>query len=75
MYLAAVPWIFFFYMCRVGGMRKTAPLERVLVALPDRKYHRLTGEGIRVARLGLAQASARRPGADRPGHLAAGSLG
>ena len=41
-----------------------------------RKYYRLTGEGIRVARLELAQASARRRRAPaRPGHPAPGSLG
>ena len=41
-----------------------------------RKYYRLTGEGIRVARLELAQVSARRPHAPaRPGQPAPGSLG
>jgi PadR family transcriptional regulator PadR len=41
-----------------------------------RKYYQLTGEGIRVARLELAQASARRQrAAARPGHPAPGSLG
>ena len=41
-----------------------------------RKYYRLTGEGVRVARLELAQASARRRRAPaRPGHPAPGSLG
>jgi DNA-binding PadR family transcriptional regulator len=32
-----------------------------------RKYYRLTGEGIRIARLELAQASARRPRVAAPG--------
>jgi PadR family transcriptional regulator, regulatory protein PadR len=41
-----------------------------------RKYYRLTGEGIRVARLELARASARRPRAPaRPGRPVPGSLG
>ena len=41
-----------------------------------RKYYRLTSEGVRVARLELAQASARRRRAPaRPGHPAPGSLG
>jgi DNA-binding PadR family transcriptional regulator len=41
-----------------------------------RKYYKLTGEGIRIARLELAQASARRRrGPARPGHPAPGSLG
>jgi len=41
-----------------------------------RKYYQLTAEGIRVARLELAQASARRRRAPaRPGHPAPGSLG
>ena len=41
-----------------------------------RKYYQLTGEGIRIARLELAQASARRRRAPaRPGHPAPGSLG
>jgi PadR family transcriptional regulator PadR len=41
-----------------------------------RKYYKLTGEGIRIARLELAQASARRQRAPaRPGHPAPGSLG
>ncbi len=41
-----------------------------------RKYYQLTAEGIRVARLELAHASARRQGAAaRPGHPAPGSLG
>jgi PadR family transcriptional regulator PadR len=42
-----------------------------------RKYYRLTGEGIRVARLELARASRSRPAPARPGHpgrLAPGSL-
>src|SRR5579875_4096560 len=39
-----------------------------------RKYYQLTGEGIRVARLELAQASAaRRRAPGRPGHPAPGS--
>ena len=43
---------------------------------PPRKYYQLTGEGIRIARLELAQASARRRRAPaRPGHPAPGSLG
>ena len=41
-----------------------------------RKYYRLTGEGIRVARLELARAAARRPRARaRPGRPVPGSLG
>ena len=40
-----------------------------------RKYYRLTGEGIRVARLELAQVSQRQRRAGRPGRLAPGSLG
>ena len=41
-----------------------------------RKYYQLTGEGIRIARLELAQSSARRRRAPaRPGHPAPGSLG
>jgi PadR family transcriptional regulator, regulatory protein PadR len=41
-----------------------------------RRYYRLTGEGIRVARLQLAQASATRQGARlRAGRLAPGGLG
>jgi PadR family transcriptional regulator, regulatory protein PadR len=41
-----------------------------------RKYYQLTGEGIRIARLELAHASARRrPAPGRPGHLAPGNLG
>ena len=41
-----------------------------------RKYYQLTGEGIRIARLELAQASARRRHAPaRTGHPAPGSLG
>ena len=41
-----------------------------------RKYYRLTGEGIAVARLELAQLSAGRPRAPgRPGRPAPGSLG
>ena len=41
-----------------------------------RKYYRLTAEGVRVARLELAQASARRRRAPaRPGRPAPGSLG
>ena len=41
-----------------------------------RKYYQLTGEGIRTARLGLAQASARRQRAPaRTGRPAPGSLG
>jgi PadR family transcriptional regulator, regulatory protein PadR len=41
-----------------------------------RKYYRLTGEGIGVARLELARASARRPRAPaRPGRPVRGSLG
>ena len=41
-----------------------------------RKYYQLTGEGIRIARLELAQASARRPRASaRAGRPAPGSLG
>src|ERR1700723_3226109 len=40
-----------------------------------RKYYRLTGEGIRVARLELAQASRNQRAAGRPGRLAPGSLG
>ena len=41
-----------------------------------RKYYQLTGEGIRVARLELAEASARRQRAPaRPGHPAPGSPG
>lgn len=41
-----------------------------------RKYYRLTGEGIRVARLELAQAhAARRRGSSRPTRLAPGDLG
>jgi len=41
-----------------------------------RKYYRLTGEGIRIARLELAQASARRQRAPaRPGRPVPGSLG
>ena len=41
-----------------------------------RKYYQLTGEGIRVARLQLAQASARRGRAPAcPGRPAPGSLG
>jgi PadR family transcriptional regulator, regulatory protein PadR len=41
-----------------------------------RKYYQLTGEGIRIARLGLAQASARRQRAPaRTGRPAPGSLG
>jgi PadR family transcriptional regulator, regulatory protein PadR len=41
-----------------------------------RKYYQLTGEGIRVARIELAQASARRRRAPaRPGRPAPGSLG
>jgi PadR family transcriptional regulator, regulatory protein PadR len=41
-----------------------------------RKYYQLTGEGIQIARLELAQASARRrPAPGRPGHPAPGSLG
>jgi len=41
-----------------------------------RKYYRLTGEGIRIARLELAQASARRQRAPaRAGRPAPGSLG
>jgi DNA-binding PadR family transcriptional regulator len=40
-----------------------------------RKYYRLTGEGIRVARLELARASRPRRAPGRPGRLAPGSLG
>jgi len=41
-----------------------------------RKYYQLTGEGVRIARLELAQASARRLRAPaRPGRTAPGSLG
>ena len=41
-----------------------------------RKYYQLTGEGIRIARLELAHASARRrPAPARPGHPAPGNLG
>jgi DNA-binding PadR family transcriptional regulator len=41
-----------------------------------RKYYQLTGEGIRIARLELAEASARRrPAPDRPGRPAPESLG
>ena len=40
-----------------------------------RRYYRLTGEGIRVARLELAQASRNQRAAGRPGRLAPGSLG
>jgi len=41
-----------------------------------RKYYQLTGEGIRIARLELAQASARRRRIPaHPGHPAPGSLG
>jgi PadR family transcriptional regulator, regulatory protein PadR len=41
-----------------------------------RKYYQLTAEGIRVARLELAQSSARRPRAPaRPGRPVPGSLG
>ena len=41
-----------------------------------RKYYKLTGEGIRIARLELAQASARRQrGPVRPGRPVPGSLG
>ena len=41
-----------------------------------RKYYKMTGEGIRIARLELAHASARRQRAPaRPGHPAPGSLG
>ena len=41
-----------------------------------RKYYQLTSEGIGIARLELAQASARRQRAPaRPGHPAPGSLG
>jgi PadR family transcriptional regulator len=41
-----------------------------------RKYYQLTAEGIRTARLELAQASARRQRSPaRPGHPAPGSLG
>ena len=41
-----------------------------------RKYYRLTGEGVRIARLELAQASARRQRAPaRPGRPVPGSLG
>jgi PadR family transcriptional regulator, regulatory protein PadR len=41
-----------------------------------RKYYRLTGEGVRVARLQFAQASARRQRAPaRAGHPVPGSLG
>ena len=41
-----------------------------------RKYYQLTGEGIRIARLELAHASARRRRAPaRPGHPAPGRLG
>ena len=41
-----------------------------------RKYYQLTGEGVRVARLELAQASARRQRAPaRPARPAPGSLG
>jgi PadR family transcriptional regulator, regulatory protein PadR len=41
-----------------------------------RKYYRLTGEGMQVARIELAQASARSRGAPaRPGRPAPGSLG
>ena len=41
-----------------------------------RKYYRLTGEGIRIARLELARASSRRLRAPaRPGRLAPGRLG
>ena len=41
-----------------------------------RKYYQLTGEGIRIARLELAQASARRQRAPaRTGRPAPGSLG
>ncbi len=44
-----------------------------------RRYYRLTGEGIRVARLELAQVSASRPRASgrrgRPGRPVPGSLG
>jgi PadR family transcriptional regulator, regulatory protein PadR len=41
-----------------------------------RKYYKLTGEGVRIARLELAQASARRQRPPvRPGHPAPGSLG
>ena len=41
-----------------------------------RKYYKLTGEGIQIARLELAHASSRRQRAPaRPGHPAPGSLG
>jgi PadR family transcriptional regulator PadR len=40
-----------------------------------RKYYRLTGEGIRVARIELAQASARRQHATRAGRPASESPG
>jgi PadR family transcriptional regulator, regulatory protein PadR len=40
-----------------------------------RKYYRLTGEGIRVARLELARASRGRPAPGRVGRPAPGSLG
>ena len=41
-----------------------------------RKYYQLTGEGIRIARLELAHASARgRRAPARPGHPAPGRLG
>ena len=41
-----------------------------------RKYYQLTGEGLRIARLELAQVSARRRRAPaRPGHPAPGSPG
>jgi DNA-binding PadR family transcriptional regulator len=112
-------------MCRIGVMRMTGPLERVLGAfladpaaprygydlmkaarLPSgtlypllarlehqklvasawetpqqegqrpRKYYQLTGEGIRIARLELAQASARRGRVSaRAASPAPGSLG
>jgi PadR family transcriptional regulator PadR len=40
-----------------------------------RKYYRLTGEGIRVARLELARSSRQERTPGRPGRLAPGSLG
>ncbi len=116
------------YICSLGVVKMTAPLERVLRAFLEdpaaprygydlmkaaglksgtlypmlgrleddrlvtsawetpqqdgqrpRKYYRLTGEGIRVARLELAQVSASRPRAPgrpgRPARPARGSLG
>jgi PadR family transcriptional regulator PadR len=40
-----------------------------------RKYYRLTGEGIRVARLELARVSRHQPLPGRPSRLAPGNLG